>query len=285
MKQLSAVRTSTFLSSAATLSPWDKVSRASNSSAGTRVTGFRQSWLSHFGFDDSTATCMLTGTAGKTNLAVAHIIPLNIRKPYLKDVNMVDKLNHFRNAMLLCKSVEKAFNNREVSIVRSDNILSENEYVLKVWDMSKCARTPIIQGSAKMISDYNGQRFLFKVPQNGPYRPFKRALSYHNFWCFIHWSKFNGDYSAGAEPDESSSETRVSSIWLTQRKGLLNDLRHYINTEEREEDNEEEEFGEGDAFADNVFEDAHLGAVRSETEEGLSPWHNRDPEMQDAFAG
>jgi hypothetical protein len=116
-----------------------------------------------------------------------------------------------------------------------------------------------------VISDYDGQRFEFDVPLNGPYRPFKRALSYHNFWCFVHWSKFNGDYSAGAVPVESSSETSVSSAWLAHRKGLLKDLHRHKNFEEREEEEEDEEleeFGEVDAFSENGPEDEDLGPWR-----------------------
>ena len=282
LKEVSAVRKNTFLSTAANLNPWENFSHTTNSSAGSRVRGLRQSWLSNFGFDDSTSICMLTGTKGKTNLTLAHIIPLNIRKACLKDVNMVDKLNDFRNLMMLCKSVEKALDQREVSIIRSGNILRENEYVLKVWNYSKCAKTPIIEGSRKMISEYNGTILNFVVPLNGPYRPFKRALSYHNFWCFIHWSKFNGDYSAGAEPLESSSETSISSDWLAQKKGLLEDLHHYLNIEEREENDDEqveddeevweddiEEGKFGEDGASNGFEDNDLGAARCESEEGF----------------
>ena len=224
------------------LNPWDSLSSVSHSTTATRIDNLRGLFRNEYELDGKNEVCMRTGERG--NLALAHILPLKAKDRFIKCLGMnktedENGLNNFRKCILVLKGVEEALDEQRISIIRSSNMLRDNEYVVKVWDEKvKDTFRSGKRGSGKTIGDIDGNRLNLDLPKK-VHRPFKRTLSFHNFWCFMRWSFAKKHYELGLDTGDFGSVGEWNEDLALERKKLTTDLRRIIRVEAEEQDENE----------------------------------------------
>lgn len=254
------------------LNPWDSLSSVSHSTTATRIDNLRGSFLKEYELDGKNEVCMVTGERG--NLALAHILPLKAKDRFIKCLGMnktedENGLNNFRNCILVLKGVEEALDEQRISIIRSSNILLDNEYVVKVWDekVKDTFQSGKRVASGKTIGDIDGKHLNLNMPNGKVHRPFKRTLSFHNFWCFMTWSFAKKHYELGLDTGDFGSVGEWNEALALERKKWTTDLRRIIRVEAEEQDENEsadsrlatrDEAGEQEVDGDEANDGAFL---------------------------
>ena len=187
--------------------------------------------------------CMITGIDGDGSLVVcAHIVPKSVAQADLILLGLkLDFVNTVRNGLLLVKSLEVAFDECKLSFEQA--LFSDEDGAirsglrLKIWDNDTRLK-PLFCGSTQTIGEYEGG-FL----SLGGVNPCLRALSYHNYQC---WLQLSGELPQTPEEYSSDSNNGFSrTIRLKQAEVMRADADEDDNDEEDEDEdvdeNEDEE--------------------------------------------
>jgi len=186
--------------------------------------------------------CMITGIEGDGQLVVcAHIVPKKVTQADLILLGLrLNFVNSVRNGLLLIKSLEVAFDKCQLSFERvlyTDGDGSIRSGLrLKIWD-DAIRLQKLFPESTQTIGTYEGAFLTL-----GEVSPCLRALSYHNYQC---WLQLSGELPQTPEDYSSNSNNGFSRmIHLKQAevmKAEVDEDEEEDETEEEEEEEEEEE--------------------------------------------
>ena len=126
--------------------------------------------------------CMVSGKSGNGEQVVcAHIVPCSSLESSLAKVGLTKAdVASIRNCLFLAKGLETAFDNLQLSFIRSPTNPLNSNLFLKIWDDSCRSHKLWVGLDVDTIGDFDGKELVL----NG-HEPFKRALSYQAYQAYV----------------------------------------------------------------------------------------------------
>ena len=112
--------------------------------------------------DHGTATCMVAGLTPPrpikgSNLVLAHIMPLKTKRNIRELVSFQpDDIDSIRNCLLLSSSIEKAFDEQDISFVPPDNPFQADRFKMKIWN-DAIRQKPVFPGAVDLTGTYDNR--------------------------------------------------------------------------------------------------------------------------------
>ena len=199
----------------------------------------REKIIKKSGLEPHMSRCMITGIEGDGQLVVcAHIVPKKVTQADLILLGLkLNFVNSVRNGLLLIKSLEVAFDKCQLSFERAlytdgDGSIRSG-LRLKIWD-DAIRLKKLFSESTQTIGAYEGAFLTL-----GEVSPCLRALSYHNYQC---WLQLSGELPQTPEDYSSDSNNGFSRmIHLKQAEVMKAEVDEDDEEDEDEDETEEEE--------------------------------------------
>ena len=132
-------------------------------------------------------TCMVSNVTSHldSDVVMAHIAPKRSKIRIWGSIGMKQSdVQDIRNCLLLAKEIEKAFNELQLSFMKTHPL--HDRLYLKIWDNS-IRDTPIFDDATMTIGECEGARLkLGEIPTDlYKHNPFRRALSYQAYLAYL----------------------------------------------------------------------------------------------------
>lgn len=158
----------------------------------------------------------------------------------------IGDLEDIRNALLLCKNIEAAFDRKLLSFVPANSPFALNQYKLYIW-VDSIKKHPIFPGSPQTIGSFEGAILNLSIGAS-THNPFHRALSYQAYRAFKMWGKDFGH----TLPDDCDISVYQGTYKATRARyaaQLAKDIEDEVDDEDEVVDENEEE-DEEDAYSE-----------------------------------